>query len=504
MILPVLGLLLCLQALVAPAQLSLVPQVRIRAELRNGVGALPVKGSNAAAFLSQRSRISLRYKMPRLVMQYSFQDVRVWGQDAGSISNADGNRLGTHEAWAEIILADKSDSTIKRSRLAYFSIKLGRQELVYDDQRLLGSLDWLQQGRRHDALLFRLNHQGWQGDAGLAFNQHTDAFSYNGTTYTPANVHPYVKDSRGNLAPTPPGLVPLTKSDGWSGKYGNPALASQPSTNGLNQAYKAMQFLYAARKWESSRVAILVFADHFGRYRTDSVLHVAGTDTGYIYGRRFDVKGVNSRITTGFQLNRTLGKNTGLQLQAGAWYQGGKDKDGLDLRAYMTTLLLSWSRGRMTYSAGWDQLSGNDGSTGTGMSERFDPLYGTPHKFWGLMDYFYAGTGSPVGGLNDYYLKSTYTGKRKRFTASADVHLFRLEGEQYNASGQQVEKYLGTELDLVGSLAVNQYASLELGLALMSAGESMAYAKGSHPAQVRNTGGWTYLSLNIRPEYFFK
>src|SRR6185369_7373456 len=118
-----------------------------------------------------------------------------------TINNADGNRLSIHEAWADIILANVKDSALSKSAVEYFSIRLGRQELVYDDQRLLGNLDWLQQARRHDAIVFKLLNKGWQVDLGAAFNQHSDAIGYNGTYYTPSNVPPYVKDSKGNLAP---------------------------------------------------------------------------------------------------------------------------------------------------------------------------------------------------------------------------------------------------------------------------------------------------------------
>ena len=71
----------------------------------------------------------------------SVQDVRVWGQDASSISNADGGKFGVHEAWAEIVLANSADTTVKFKPIQNLSLKIGRQELAYDDVRLLGNLD---------------------------------------------------------------------------------------------------------------------------------------------------------------------------------------------------------------------------------------------------------------------------------------------------------------------------------------------------------------------------
>jgi hypothetical protein len=43
--------------------------------------------------------------------------------------------------------------------------------LIYDDQRLIGNLDWLQQARRFDMALLKTMHKGWQIDLGYAFNQ---------------------------------------------------------------------------------------------------------------------------------------------------------------------------------------------------------------------------------------------------------------------------------------------------------------------------------------------
>jgi hypothetical protein len=90
--------------------------------------------------------------------------------------------------------------------LIILPLKIGRQEISYDDERVLGATDWIQQGRRHDAIVLKLVQSGWQVDLGAAFNQSSDAINYNGTYYTPANVPATVKDSKGNLANTPAGL----------------------------------------------------------------------------------------------------------------------------------------------------------------------------------------------------------------------------------------------------------------------------------------------------------
>src|SRR5215204_818699 len=158
------------------AQFSLAGQLRTRTEVRNGLGNLVLKGSKSAVFTSQRTRLSFGYKWDRLTFGVSIQDVRVWGQDASSISNADGNRLMLHEGWADLTLFNKADTTINTTGIDLMSLKIGRQELAYDDVRLIGNLDWLQQGRRHDMALLKTIHKGWQVDLGYAYNQNADAF----------------------------------------------------------------------------------------------------------------------------------------------------------------------------------------------------------------------------------------------------------------------------------------------------------------------------------------
>src|SRR5581483_10239358 len=188
---------------------------------------------------------------------------------------------------------------------------------------------------------------------------------------------------------------------------GAPVLTNSVSTNGMNQQYKAMQMLYISRKFGQTKFSGLFFKDDFAKYRLDSVGNVT---TGYVYGRRYDVKGVNSRITYGLLINGAFGSESTLKklYQVGAYFQTGKDKDGKDLRASHYTAALTFQKGKFSFGPGFDYLSGNDATTTASQDHKFDPLYGTPHKFWGYMDYYYVATGSPTGGLQDAYIKVKY------------------------------------------------------------------------------------------------
>ena len=152
------------------AQFSISAQMKPRLEFRDGFRLPKNTTSDAAFFVSQRTRLILSYKNEKVKLFISPQDIRVWGSEKQIGKDPS---FGLHEAWGQLILSDK------------LSIKTGRQELVYDGHRLLGNLDWVQQGRSHDALLFKYMDNGMKVDLGGAFNQSAEnVFS---TDYRPDN-----------------------------------------------------------------------------------------------------------------------------------------------------------------------------------------------------------------------------------------------------------------------------------------------------------------------------
>ena len=471
----------------ASAQMNMSAQIRPRAEYRNGVGTLTPKDitgngdTSIAGFISQRSRLSFNYKYDKLTFGMSIQDVRVWGQDASTINNADGMRLSVHEAWAEAVLADSLG----------LSLKVGRQELLYDDSRLLGNLDWLQQGRRHDAAVLKLNKKGLQVDLGFAYNQSTDAFGIYNTFYTAGNTPQYMT-VKGTTVAIPAGFIPTNTLGG------SPVLTAIPSTNGGNQMYKSIQYLYAAKKLGSVKLSGLLFKDDFGKYRLDSLS--AGSEK--IYGRRYDVKGVNSRLTAGLLAVGTVHK--AINYSIGAYIQGGKDRDGKNLSAYHFTSYVDYTKDKYTVGIGYDVLSGDGINTKSTQSHRFDPLYGTPHKFWGLMDYFYVGTGSPVAGLSNPYVKLKYAATSK-WSTTLDVHQFSLAENASNkvidASGKTLlGKYLGTETDWVVNYNMSKSIGFEMGYCMMFATDNLEVVKRNSMGKAKHTATWAYLSINFKPE----
>jgi hypothetical protein len=101
----------------------------------------------------------------------SLQDVRIWGSQS-QLNKTDG-LTSLHEAWGEYFFTKK------------FSAKFGRQEIAYDDERILGGVNWTQQGRSHDLMLLKFSDSTFSAHAGIAYNQNAE--STIGTAYTVTN-----------------------------------------------------------------------------------------------------------------------------------------------------------------------------------------------------------------------------------------------------------------------------------------------------------------------------
>lgn len=138
------------------AQFTVSAELRPRLEIRDGFITLPSPGSKPALFVSQRSRLNIGYAQKKFSLKFSLQDVRVWGDEE---QVKDIPAVAIHEVYGQIQFNDK------------ISLRAGRQELVYDDERLLGNANWNQPGRSHDAALFKYANKGWAADVAGGFSQ---------------------------------------------------------------------------------------------------------------------------------------------------------------------------------------------------------------------------------------------------------------------------------------------------------------------------------------------
>lgn len=117
-------------------------QYLARGELRDN---LDFNGSNPDHTLGfeQRARLSVRASAKeRVGLLLELQDVRAWGSEPNTTTLL--NATGLHQGFVDL----------KATR--WLDVRVGRQELSYGEDRLIGNLDWSMTARAFDGVLVRV------------------------------------------------------------------------------------------------------------------------------------------------------------------------------------------------------------------------------------------------------------------------------------------------------------------------------------------------------------
>jgi hypothetical protein len=281
----ILGLLLASFQFVN-AQFTLDGEFRTRSEYRHGFGNLISDGADAGFGTSTRVRLNSSFMTDNYWMYVSLQDVMVWGENRQILPYDQNNSFAVFQAWAEIKLGENT------------STRVGRQILSYDDQRILGGLDWAQQGRNHDAALIKYKKDNFILDVALAFNQdysNPTGFISSGTGY---------------------------------------------NTTGFF-SYKTMQMLYMKQKWEKLSGSLLLLNNGFQEFDATS----GAAD------------GVSNLQTLGTHLDY---KNGSFGLAANAFLQTGKRQGEVDVKgAYLIGLDATYkASSKVGLGLGFESISG--------------------------------------------------------------------------------------------------------------------------------------------------
>jgi hypothetical protein len=145
----------------AKGQFVLKGEFRPRFEYRGGYSVILPKGQDPVFTISQRTRLNAYYQTGILTFGLGIQDVRVWGsEDMYSYTGVTGSSgsVDFNEAWIGIKPYEKG------------LIKIGRQYLIYEDERLLSQRSWSQPEVKYDAVLFQHIQNKFQFDVGLSWN----------------------------------------------------------------------------------------------------------------------------------------------------------------------------------------------------------------------------------------------------------------------------------------------------------------------------------------------
>ncbi|MBS1644841.1 MAG: alginate export family protein [Bacteroidetes bacterium] len=401
--------------------LKLTVQIRPRAEYRNGLFTPILDKQTAAGFVVQRSRLGIHYtKENKLTVGLEVQMLGTWGNDPQVQGNS--SNINLFQAWVQFPI------------LPHLDIKIGRQILSYDDERILGELDWNNAGRKHDAALFRFKKEKFSADFAAAYNQNSERVTndfYNDTN-------------------------------------------SQP--------YKTMELLWLNYQ-PIKPLSVSLLAINIARQNSldsqMSYLQTIGFNAGF--------------------------KQKKLSLNLSSYYQTGQNKtpNAPNTQAWMASIYANYDfSNKFSIGLGSDYLSGQDMGSIPNKNTVFVPLYGTQHKFYGSMDYFYAGSAHQNVGLWDNYFSARYK-PVKNFSTQLTWHHFQAASKVLDYSAQAANPQLGDELDLSLQYQLENGIKLSGGYSQFFASESIKYVKNTPKTSTLNAvQNWVWLSLNFNPEIF--
>jgi hypothetical protein len=423
-------------------QITLGGQIRVRGEYRD-----PTSYSNALAPASTRSddlfmtRIRLNFKFSLtddIDVFVQPQDERVWGQEPSVLY--DDKNLDLHQGFVEI----------RNLFSEPLSIKAGRMELSYGDQRLVSPLDWSNIARAWDGVKVRYAPKDWW-------------------------IEGFYTVIRDPFAPTPAGTTaPLSNA---------PTAANGAAQD---QDFLGVYFSYVG------------VPDHefdvYGFFR-EFLDNSAGTEA----------LPVPANPPSGHLVDRTLGarikgKDLGFDYTAEVMSQSGHQAtDRVEAYAYAATLGytfdMSW---KPRIGVEYDFASG-DRTNGDGKKGTFDPLYPFGHFYQGFADIF--------GFRNCEDMVATLkVAPADTLSVQLDVHQFILADNHdawYNFAGTAIrpraagnpERKVGWETDLHARLSVGKFVKFWGGWSHFFAGPYVRQTV--TPAGTDTDMNWFFLQMTV-------
>jgi len=320
----------------------------------------PLK-SDTRTFTTMRTRIGVKATVDSDTSGFiQIQDVRTFGgatptgappsiTQTGTSVSASG--LDIHQAYIDL-------KNILDTGLA---LKIGRQELVFDEHRLIGNIGWIQQGQTFDAV---------RGYYGLTDALSVTAFAAKTVAFV---THP-------TLAAT---IVP---------------------GNGFESSFSGVRLNYSL----GGKDRITPYFYHaLNASRTG-----AGPDAVPDIAQRLDY--IGAYILT--HIDR-------FRIRLDGAYQFGNITNTVDTRAFMLTANVSTNvdiANGANVMLWFDYLSGDDGSDPTSKKTFITP-YATNHAYYGFMDNF---LNIPSQGLMDAAVK-VWIKPTKKLKIKVDGHWFR-------------------------------------------------------------------------------
>lgn len=318
---------------------------------------------------------------------------------------------------------------------------IGRQVISLDDERFFGALDWAQGGRSHDAVSVHFAKNKYEVKGFFAYNQN-------------------YKSLYGNNISNP------------SGYAYNPAGA---------YPHKWMQTVWAKFPVADEH-AITVLMTNLGFQNTTVADDKAKEYFGQTYGVNY--------FYTGSKINAHVG----------GYFQGGRNEAGLQTTAYTATANIGVTiNNNWNVGFGSDLISGNNIGVAQTKNNAFNPYFATGHKFYGFMDYYYAGNGHRNTGISDSYLKVNYK-TEKGLSIGLVFHQFITPNEVLDTNNDKFSSNLGQEVDLTISYKINKFITIIGGYSFYATTPTIKHLKGVPNGKLIQN--WAWVSLNVTPTLF--
>ena len=433
-------------------------EIKPRFEFRNGYGNsfLPSSTSVPASFVNQRTRLNIAHEWKGVLKSYvSIQDVRIWGQhDPRGLNGT----FQLFEGYVEPIINEN------------WSLRIGRQRLMLDNQRLFAENDWRVNAGSHDALRIIYQNEKLTGELFGAFNQSTEKFYGTDFDFWDQSTQP-------------------NNTTGYNNTWGN-------------QWYKSL--IVGHLKYQPNKdwtLTTINTADAFQRNQGKPAATTTPNNDAQ------DAEHYFWRLTYGGRI----------EYQKGSWYatfsgynQSGDNRAGKTIKAFYLQPEIKFTKeNAFTIRLGAEILSGDGDSGNTGSVDgNFDALYGVAHRFNGFMDFFTSfGTSINSSGvqtanhlknqglINPYLFIIKPLGQK--WEIGSYSHLFWTQ-HNYKTGGKEYDKFLGYEHDLLIKYKPNKITSLETGLSFALPTEDFAALKGNTNSDF-HTATWAYVQLTIRP-----
>ncbi len=435
---------------------------RLRFEMKEGFGIQGKAGS--VDFRDHGAEVKNEYLLTRLRLHVGYTEKwwNVYAEGQSSLATSDeryayANAPAIPGTTKKLGYGPESDQldlhqayvTLGNHKEFPLSLKIGRQELSYGEERLIGAFGWNNIGRSFDAAKVR-----WQ-------NSWFAADFFTGQPVVP-------RDGQFDM-PNP--------YDTLSGVY----------ATSLKIPKTILEAYFLARN--ASRDANKYFSSPEFPQPTARDIYTLG---GRLKSKLGELGAWDYTVEGAYQFGDYAATSTSKRLNQDAFMfvlQGGY------------TFADAWATPRIgleyAYSSG-DENSA-DGTHGT-----FDNLFPTNHKFYGYADFL------SLQNLQDlraiYQLKPT-----PRMSVSLEGHAFWLADTHdalYNVGGgarttggygvnPKFDSFVGSELDLIAGYAVTRYSQLEAGYGHFFTGKYIEQSLAA-PASHSRDADWIYVQATIK------